>query len=78
MEAPYREFSVDEDLVVGTVPSEWSEPLEPLEDLSGGMIVFLRLRSLKNGIVTAGASWPMQNQDLMRVQDPEWQEHWCD
>ena len=55
MEDAYREFNVEEDLVVGMVPLDCWEllvPLEPLEDLSAFVPAVLRRSSLKKGIAT--------------------------
>lgn len=49
---PYRELSVEDDFVVGTVPLDLFEALEPLGGVLTDLeLVFLRRNSLKNGIV---------------------------
>ena len=47
----YIELRVDEDLVVGTVPSELLESSELLSDCFPLELGFFRRRSLKNGMV---------------------------
>lgn len=51
VDEPFNEFNVEDDFAVGTVPLERPERLEPLGDFSVLILVFFRIRSLKNGIL---------------------------
>ena len=51
VDEPFKEFNVEDDFAVGTVPLEMPERLEPLGDFSVLTLVFFRIRSLKNGIL---------------------------
>jgi len=53
VEEPYAELNVDEDLVVGTLPSDLLERESPFDSFSVLKLLLFRLRSLKNGITAA-------------------------
>ncbi len=50
VEEPYVELNVDEDLVVGTVPSELLERVTPFDSFSVLKLRLFRLRFSKKGI----------------------------
>lgn len=52
VEVPWRESKVEDDWAVGTVPLEFLDDLESLDDLSLLPLFFFRRKSLKNGMFT--------------------------